>query len=355
MIPISVCIIARNEEKNIEKCLLPLKKYPVEIIIADTGSTDRTKEIASRYADKLLDFSWINDFSAARNFSIANASNDWVLVLDCDEFLEEFDWDQTQTLIHSYPDSVGQLSRINLCHTRNGADTILTDPVERLFNRKNYYYTGTIHEQLTSKSSQPMTAFQFPMTLTHIGYLGTPEEIEAKAKRNIDLLVLELKNHPKDPYLYYQLGESYSLKNDYETAYQYYDRGFGLEVDEKLDYVQIMIVSYGYSMLYTGRIEKALTLAGVYDAFCENADFVFMMGNIYLKARENAKALLEFIKATTLSKHFQEGTNSFRAFHNIGCIYEAYGDINMAKTFFEKAENFPLSVERLRNLQENKI
>ena len=70
MHPISVCIIAKNEESYIEKCLAALKPYDFEIILVDTGSTDRTKDIAARYADKVLDFVWINDFSAARNFSL---------------------------------------------------------------------------------------------------------------------------------------------------------------------------------------------------------------------------------------------------------------------------------------------
>ena len=84
-VPISVCIIAKNEEKYIEECLRKLKPYGFEIVVADTGSTDATKELASRYADKVVDFTWINDFSAARNFCAKQASNNWILALDCDE------------------------------------------------------------------------------------------------------------------------------------------------------------------------------------------------------------------------------------------------------------------------------
>ena len=64
-IPVSVCIIAKNEEKHIEECLQHLKPFGFEIIVTDTGSTDRTVEIAEKYADKVLHFQWINDFSAA--------------------------------------------------------------------------------------------------------------------------------------------------------------------------------------------------------------------------------------------------------------------------------------------------
>ena len=84
-LPISVCIIAKNEQKYIENCLKALRRYSWEIIVVDTGSTDDTRQIATRYADKVYDFTWIDDFSAARNFAAAQASNNWILVLDCDE------------------------------------------------------------------------------------------------------------------------------------------------------------------------------------------------------------------------------------------------------------------------------
>ena len=90
-VPISVCIIAKNEEKYLEGCLKRLKPYGFEIIVTDTGSDDSTKEIAARYADKVLDFEWIGDFSAARNFCAEHASNNWILAIDCDEYLNKAD------------------------------------------------------------------------------------------------------------------------------------------------------------------------------------------------------------------------------------------------------------------------
>lgn len=350
MIPVSVCIIAKNEEKNIEKCLRAIHKHPFEIVVVDTGSTDRTKEIASRYADKLLDFTWVNDFSAARNFSIEAASHDWILVIDCDEFIEKFNFQEMQKLMAHYPHAIGQLTRDNLCYNKNHDLMHSTDLVERLFNRKLYHYEGTIHEQVVRKDGTQAYGFHFPLFITHTGYSGTEEEIEAKSERNITMLKAALEHTPDDPYLFYQLGESYMLRNDYESAFQYFDQGFYLDVDETLEYVQRMMNSYGYSMLYTGRIEKALTLANVYDCFNNNADFLFLMGNIYLKARINDKAMLEFMRATTMKRHFDEGTNSYRAFHNIGCIYEAYGQYDEARKYYRKAGDFPLSLERLKNL-----
>lgn len=350
MIPVSVCIIAKNEEKNIEKCLRAIHKHPFEIVVVDTGSTDRTKEIAARYADKLLDFTWVNDFSAARNFSIQEASHDWILVIDCDEFIDKLNFQEMQKLMAQYPHAIGQLTRDNLCYNKSHQIMHSTDLVERLFNRRLYHYEGAIHEQVVRIDQTPAYGFTFPLFITHTGYCGTEEEITAKADRNINMLKAELERTPDDPYLYYQLGESYMLRNDYENAYQYFDQGFYLDVDESLEYVQRMIISYGYSMMYTNRIEKALYLENVRDAFADIADFLFMLGNVYLKATINDKALAEFINATKLTKHFDEGTNSFRAYHNIGCIYEAYGHYDEARKYYEKAGDFQMSVERLKNL-----
>lgn len=350
MTPVSVCIIAKNEEKNIEKCLREIHKHPFEIIVVDTGSTDRTKELAGKYADKVLDFKWIDDFSAARNYSIAAASNDWILVLDCDEFIDKFDFYQMQQMIEQFPYAIGQLTRDNICYDKNRNILHSTDLVERLFDRRLYKYEGTIHEQVVKIDGGQAYGFSFPLYVTHTGYSGTENDIEAKAERNIRMLQSALSRDPEDPYLYYQLGESYMLRNDYENAFAYFDKGFYLDVDETLEYVQRMIISYGYSMLYTGRVEKALTLANVYDYFNDNADFLFLMGNIYLKARMNDKALMEFLRATTLKKHFDEGTNSYRAYHNIGCIYEAYGQYAEARKYFQKAGDFPMSKERLKHL-----
>ena len=86
---ISVCMIVKNEEKNLAGCLDCLKAIADEIIVVDTGSTDRTKEIAKQYTDKIYDFAWIDDFSAARNFAFSKATMDYIYSADADERLDK--------------------------------------------------------------------------------------------------------------------------------------------------------------------------------------------------------------------------------------------------------------------------
>ena len=89
MITISLCMIVKNEEEVLARCLDSLVGIPDEIIIVDTGSTDGTKEIAARYTDKIYDFEWIDDFSAARNFAFSKASMEYIYSADADEVLSE--------------------------------------------------------------------------------------------------------------------------------------------------------------------------------------------------------------------------------------------------------------------------
>ena len=89
MITISVCMIVKDEERVLSRCLESLKGLADEIIIVDTGSSDMTKKIALEYTDKIYDFTWIHDFSAARNYSFSKASMDYIYVADADEVIDE--------------------------------------------------------------------------------------------------------------------------------------------------------------------------------------------------------------------------------------------------------------------------
>lgn len=88
---ISLCMIVKNEQKNLSELLPIIEEYVDEIIIVDTGSTDKTKETAKKYTDKIFDYKWTQDFSEARNFSLSKATKEWILILDADERIAEQD------------------------------------------------------------------------------------------------------------------------------------------------------------------------------------------------------------------------------------------------------------------------
>lgn len=98
MITVSLCMIVKNEEETLARCLRSVQGVADEIVIVDTGSTDRTKEIAADFTDKIFDFEWIDDFSAARNFSFAQATMDYILWLDADDILTAEDAERFKSL-----------------------------------------------------------------------------------------------------------------------------------------------------------------------------------------------------------------------------------------------------------------
>lgn len=353
MTPISICVIMKNEEKNMEAFLASIKQhfkgYPHEIVLTDTGSTDKTLAIAQNYTDKIFHFEWIGDFSAARNFSLSCASYDWVLILDCDEYITHLDTRGFDAMIRQYPNAVGMLSRQNH-YEQNGTDTIYTDDVERFFNRKSFHYEAIIHEQVCANDGTGYTRVAIPLTVDHCGYSGTIEDLRKKAERNNGLLLKMLEGNPDDPYIYFQIGQSYNMLRDDEKACYYYGKGLEYDVDPRAEYVQMMVIGYGYALLHLGRYEEALQFQNIYDEFATTADFVCLMGLIYLRKGMIVQAMTEFLKATTFDSARTEGANSFIPTFNMGCINEVLGDIDTAVTLYRKCGNFQPALDRLKEL-----
>lgn len=375
MQPVSVCIIAKNEEKHIEECCRRLKPYGFEIVVVDTGSSDRTTELAGKYTDRIYRFDWCDDFSAAKNYALQKASHDWILSLDCDEYIESLNPAELQKCMMRYPNAAGRILIRNR-FTENGKTAYEQVRVSRFINRLHYHFEGAIHEQLVPIKSgsssfsgdDPAPAdspgqtglsagsaiskyvYSAPVTVLHVGYDGDEDEMNKKSRRNIVLLKKELKAKGPDPYLYYQLGQSYRKLHDYENACQSYDLGLAMDVNPDLDYVQTMVESYGYTLLDLKRNEEALNLLGVYDVFSKHADFVFLMGLIYMNNGLFNEAVQEFLKAAAMKECSVDGINSYKAYYNIGVIYECTGHIREAKDAYQKCGNYEPAKARLKLL-----
>jgi len=154
LLPLSVCIIAKNEEKHIEECLKRLSSYGFEIVLTDTGSTDRTLTIAKKYTDRIYHFEWCDDFSAARNFCARHATNRHILALDCDEYLESCDTDSLTGQIRAYPRMVGQLHVKSIVSRPDGQTSFVRDNVPRFYDRQYFTYSGAIHEQIVPRKGR---------------------------------------------------------------------------------------------------------------------------------------------------------------------------------------------------------
>lgn len=346
---ISVCIIVKNEEKHIEECCRRLCPYNFEIVVVDTGSTDRTIDLARKYTDRVYSFAWCDDFSAAKNFAMQKASHNWILSIDCDEYVESIDLNTLQEYMHTQPKAAGRILIRNR-FTENGQTSYEQVRVSRFVNRQYYRFEGAIHEQLVPISIPAKYVYSVPVTVLHVGYDGSQEEMRNKSLRNISLLKKELDAQGDDPYLYYQLGQSYRKLHDYENALLYFERGISMDVEPALDYVQTMVESYGYTLLDLKRNKDALNLLGVYDVFARRADFLFLMGLVYMNNGLFNEAIREFQKSTAMEEFSVDGVNSYKAYYNIGVIYECTGYVKEAKEAYRKCGNYAPAKERLRAL-----
>lgn len=348
MTPISLCIITKNEAHYLDRCLDCVKSYPFEIVVVDTGSTDNTLEIAQKYTDCVYTFEWINDFAAARNYAVSKATNDWILFLDTDEFVYELHLDGLYEFTKKYPKGIGTL----LLTSEDAEHATTIERLDRFFNRRFYHYERPIHEQIRPyDKATKIATYPIPVCAKHVGYSGTKEALVEKAKRNLSLLLASEKEYP-DPYTYYQIGQCYYTMSDWQNACKYFERGLSYDLNPHLEYVQMMVVNYGYCLNHLERPNHAISfLEPLYPSFDTYADYVFLMGYLYMETKNYMKAVLNFIKATTLSDFKVEGTNSYRAFYNLGALYEMMGDKELALKFYEKCGTYPPAVQQSEKLR----
>lgn len=339
-VPVSVCIIAKNEEKFIEDCLKHLKPFGMEIIVADTGSTDRTKEIAQQYADKVVDFEWVKDFSAARNYCASFASNNWILALDCDEFVNSIDIRILRILMQKYPRRTGVIRLKNITRDDKGELGYRNDDVPRFYNKNFYHFQFSIHEQLRlkdeSKADEPIDAFLLPMDVVHHGYALDEETMKKKQVRNLELLYQELETTPDKGYIYFQIGQSELTLYGAERAVEAYEKGLALIPDMDRNYVPELIMSLANSYVDAGRIPDALALMDKYAPQIDTAKFVFTHANVLWEADQILKALGNYIKVTTMKDANELGGGLATCYGRIIKIYEAFGEKEMAENFHQR-------------------
>jgi glycosyltransferase involved in cell wall biosynthesis len=188
---VSVAMIVRDEEKNIERALRSVLPVADEIVILDTGSADRTKEIITGLNEpkiKLSDHEWKDDFSEARNASIALCTGDWIFVYDGDEELTEEAQKELRPLLESQPPEVNTVSMI----TRNIITDTLSDTLTlpRIFRRGTIAYKFSVHNHPQYEQEVITTN----LTSKHYGYQWTPELREKKRKRLLSMMEKILKD-----------------------------------------------------------------------------------------------------------------------------------------------------------------
>lgn len=238
---LSIVMMIKNEERYLEKTIrniLPLmKEIDSELIILDTGSTDSSVEIAKKYTSKVYFKEWNGNFSDMRNVSISYARGEWILILDADEQLYNYEKLKrffSDKLYRDYNSATIELKNIfSEDEKKYSISSIL-----RLFkNEKGFKYKGAIHEQPIFK--RPI--YNDIASFKHYGYMFIDEEVrQLKSERNKKILLEEIGKSPNHPYTNYQLGKSYRTSLMNEEAKTYMEKAYKL-YREKLNYIPIFV------------------------------------------------------------------------------------------------------------------
>ncbi len=220
---LSLCMIVKNEEENLGSCLDSVQTLVDEIIVVDTGSTDRTTEIAQSHGASIHVFPWNNDFSSARNESLKYATGEWILVLDADEVLDKNDHEHIRKLItENNVDAYRMVQRTYLKQSAcadwisleketelaRGCHGYINSHLVRLFrNDKQICFKGRVHEQVEiDLLSQNKVIVTTDIPIHHYGNILGPDSLRKKQKLYLRIGYDKLKDQPLDNNTLCELG-----------------------------------------------------------------------------------------------------------------------------------------------------
>ncbi|HEV8316254.1 MAG TPA: glycosyltransferase [Vicinamibacterales bacterium] len=223
---LSLCMIAKNEEAHLSRCLESVRGLVDEIVFVDTGSTDRTVEIARSFDARIFHFAWQDDFSLARNVSLEQATGEWILVLDADESIAARDHARIRELLRREDlNAFIVFQRHYLTSTvvgwqpgPGGYDEgkpypgFLDVDCRRLFrNRPWLRFQHPVHEELLSTDpSHPLAQIHGDWVIHHFGKLASQDLIRAKGEAYLRIGVKKAEDRPRDPLAHFELGIQYS-------------------------------------------------------------------------------------------------------------------------------------------------
>ncbi len=358
MMKINLVMIVKNEERSLRRCLEAAKPLVDRMIVVDTGSEDETVKIAEEMGAAVLKFSWVDDFSAARNFALEHSDGDWNLVLDADEYIRPISRETLEDAILSQQGKwLGGILRYDSYKDDEGI-SVSTSILPRLLPG-NVRYIGRIHEQPAGN----YPCMLLPMEVDHDGYLYMD-----KGERNLPYLRLAVEEEPQDGYYQFQLASTLRNLKRYQESLPYF-QNFYQYVKPKEAYRGQGIVLYLYTLLDLGREEDLDMAAKIIEQEEENLydwpDFYFVCGIFYMKRVlsnvEKYIALLPniercYLRCLELGERPKAGsvmgTGSFKAAYNLGTWYEVSGQKKLAVKYYQMSlkEGYVPAAGRLKAL-----
>ena len=211
---LSFCMMVRDEEDNLPRCLESIKNVADEIIVVDTGSKDKTMEIALSYGAKVYEHPWEDDFSLHRNQSLGYATKKFVFTIDADEelFFDE-DIDKFKKFLKKLPEQYSTV--LLLVRDMAGGKNVMQFNSARLFRRGMVHYENAVHNQPVATGKGGIYEGCY---LRHYGYDLTPEQKEIKKQRILKMLTRRLEKNPEDWDTYFYLCQCYAVNDEVERS-----------------------------------------------------------------------------------------------------------------------------------------
>jgi tetratricopeptide (TPR) repeat protein len=341
---VSLCLIAKNEERRLPRCLGSVADLVQESIVVDTGSTDRTKEIAASHGARVFDFPWRDDFAAARNESIARATGEWIFWLDCDHWLDQPNRERLAKLFASLQDeNVAYLMKWRSPSDEAGSQATLLDATQLFRNDPRIRWQYRIHEQIRPSIQRAGGVTRWTdVEIFHSGYQNHAEK-HKKLERNLRLLLLENTERPEDALTLFHLGWTHYLMGRPAEAWGPLERSLALAQPGET------IVRKLYALLVrcarqTGRQQDAFTVAHTGRGhFPSDPELLFHEGQLRREGGDlpGAEALLVQLLQLPEEKYItasvDPGLKGYKGRCALAEVYRDQGRLDQAETQWRAA------------------
>ncbi len=346
---ISLVMIVKNEEKFLEGCLESVREWVDEIVIVDTGSTDRTLEIAQKFSAKISHFDWCDDFSAVRNHSLDQATGEWALWLDADERLTAESGQAMRELISRTPKAIGgYMVNIKNFMRKNELANVSWHRACRLFrNHPSIRFTGRIHEQNARSIEQAgYQVSSSQLNIEHYGYIGEIMAERDKHARFLRMLTREVEENPDRAFRSFQqfnLANAYYTMQDYENAVRWFTEA-DRDPDIGQEYVAVLYTEWASALYFLGRHEEALQVCDRAESWgISHPGLEFARGHAKLQMNLLDEAEAHFQRALeqgqTASGAFvgDQGAYTYKAFYGLALISIQRERLNETILYCQKA------------------
>ncbi|TCK97818.1 glycosyltransferase involved in cell wall biosynthesis [Natranaerovirga hydrolytica] len=333
MITISLCMIVKNEEKVLSRCLDSVKDIVDEIVIVDTGSTDHTKEIAQEYDAIIYDFEWINDFSKARNFAFSKGTKDYLMWLDADDVILEEDRKKLMDLKEKMDNSIDVvMMKYNIGKASNG-EALVAFYRERLLKRlANFKWVEPVHEYIEFKGNVITT----DITITH-------RKEKKRTTRNLNILeqYIQKQKEVKARHYFYYARELFH-HNRLEEAIMNYEKYFQKDTSNMSQTLDACMDLYKIYKLHKKEEMALQSLLRYCIYFKPRAEICCLLGNFFKKNKALDKAIFWYEIAITVDRpknwgFFIEDCWGFIPCAELSYCYFQKGDYIKAEKYNDKA------------------